>query len=150
MSHIRTQIRQDVVAALRGNTSAGDKVFANRTSDINEKRMRRALIVYTAREQVDRVTHSTNNRKSRQQRNMELVVSCLLFKANDFDDEADRLAAQVEEVILSTSFPNVQDIALRLYQTEFTGEGNTNMGEAELRFVLIYFTEEGAPQTALE
>ena len=46
MSHARTQIRQAVIALLKGNTGAGNNVFEARVYPIDDPKLP-ALLVYT-------------------------------------------------------------------------------------------------------
>lgn len=145
MTHIRTQIRQEVVNLLKGNTVAGNKVYGSRIRPLDNLP---AIAVFTLNEEAETVTISYPRTQSR---NLNLAVEIYVKANTGFDDEADALAAEVEALLAAdTSLGGLaKDIKLVATGLLFSGEGEKPAAIATLTYSVLYQTKENNPETLL-
>lgn len=147
MSHVRTQIRQAVVTLLRNQTSAGNRVYASRVHPLNDPKLP-ALLVYTPQESVG---NPTMQRPRTQSRQLQLVIEGYLKARGEIDDDADQLAAEVEQRIAADPKLGglVKDAMLDVTTTQLSGEGEKPIAVLSLTFAVLYTVKENAPQIAV-
>ena len=145
MSHVRTQIRQAVVALLNGNTEAGTRVFSSRVHPLDDAKLP-ALLVYTPQENMG---ERSMQRPRTQQRQLQLAVEGYVKARGDIDAEADSLALEVEQLIGAdpTLSGLVKDITLDSTSTQLSGEGERPVAVITITFAALYCVKENAPQT---
>lgn len=100
MTHIKTDIRNAVVAALNGQTIAGSNVSANRSDKI-PREITHSLSIVTPSE---RMLPRPNGKSSQNlDRRIQIVVIAYGRVASDVepDDDADAFQAQIEKAIAS-------------------------------------------------
>lgn len=154
MTHVRTQIREAAVAALRGGPLCGANVFAGRTWPLGRAQLP-ALLVYTRDERSSRSARSSAA-QNRLERLVELVVEAQAQAAADSPDiEAgmDALAAFVENRIAGAATIElgrlVFDVVLDSTRTDFSQEGEVKPGTIRLTFLATYHTPDNDPETTL-
>lgn len=145
MSLQRLQIRHAIRDRLRGATSAGDRVFTSRVRAYDEKKLP-ALAVYTAEEPEPTVRSDSEPRQWARLLTVavDLVVKHTAAKGLP-DDTIDRLAAEVEQLVLggprTLGLDFVEDVRPAGVQIEFDGRGERLMGAARVLFEVPYVWE---------
>lgn len=139
----RAEIRQDVIARLKGETNVGDRVFPSKATPLQDGDMP-AILVY--------VTSNTA-----EQTNPEQVPTSLLFlnqlqvnlevhaigESDDkLDDTLDVIADQIERTLLTSQswvrqFPVIGPIETEI---SYDSESNTRRGIAAIQISLTYPT----------
>jgi len=148
MSHVRQQIRDAAVTLVTDLATTENRVYASRLYPVNDSEYP-GLCVYTGDEEVESVEISGSG--NTQQRTVDLIVEGFDKASGGLDDRLDSIAAEVETVIFTD--PYFSDLAksceLASVVTEMTDEGEKPIGIITLTFRVMYFTIEGAPETAL-
>lgn len=145
MSHVRKQLRDAVIAAIKASAPAfGGRVDKARGFMRNTDQMPFAE-VSTPGEQAEGVT--TDDMIAR---NIELVVTIGVSGADDAEDKCDALAVDVEKAVLSpTVFDLAQEITPESMSFEISTEGETRIGRMQLSWAVIIHTFENDPETAI-
>ncbi len=141
--HARTQIRQAIIAALIGNTSAGNNVFEARVYPLNDPKLP-ALLIYTKQETIGEqsISHPRT-----QQRELELTIEAYVKVRGNVDEVTDNLAMEIEQVISAdpTLGGLVKDTALDTTETQFSDDGEKPVAVAILTFSVLYTVKETNP-----
>lgn len=144
--HVRKQIRDAAVAALTGLATSGDRVFENRTHELQENEVP-GLRIYTNNE-ASRILSLGIGR--RRERGLELVVECCSKKADGFDDELDAMIKEVELAIdANQGMGGAKSIEPRSIEIDMDGEADQDIGVARMTFDVLYYTALGEPDVAL-
>lgn len=150
MAHVRTQLRDAVIAALQTAGVAGGRVTKPRGYDYNDVGLP-AVAVSTSGEEAGRETMGGSMGGGVISRNIELAVLLVASGGIDMVDVLDTLAVQVEVAIASDA--TVGSIAHERFPTgmeiDFGEAGETRRAMMRLTFSCLVLTEEGAPETAL-
>lgn len=152
MSHVRTQIRNALKAALTGLTTTGARVFTSRpeamtlTSD-----QLPALLIFPGGEEPEVVETLSLEIPSVVQRSLQVVVSGRAMLTAALDDELDKIISQVETVLGAAIDLGglVQSIGPPRIETGITAEGEQPIGFCDMTYELTYLTMSNAPETAL-
>jgi hypothetical protein len=99
MSHVRTQIRNAVVALVTGLTTSSDRVYASRVHPLPGDKLP-ALRVFVDEESIARETIHDPAMLSRL---VTIRIDCVASLASGLDDELDQMALEVEDAISADS-----------------------------------------------
>jgi hypothetical protein len=145
MSHARTQIRQAVIALLKGNTSAGNNVFEARVYPIDDPKLP-ALLVYT---KLETLGEQSMSRPRTQQRELRLSIEVYVKARGKVDEDTDALALEIEQLIAAdvTLGGLVKDMVLDTTETQFSDDGERPVAVAVMNYVILYTVKEHQPQT---
>jgi hypothetical protein len=143
--HVRTQIRNAVVARLTGLPLTGLNVFASRVYPIEDSQLP-ALMVNTDAEEIE------PNAAGVLIRSLTLAVRVLVRKpGGGLDDDLDTIAEDVEEAMaLGPLLPGASEqITLTSLAVEFDREADAPFGVLTLNYRIDYVTTSAAPGSAL-
>lgn len=145
MSHARTQIRQAVIALLKGNTSAGNNVFEARVYPIDDPKLP-ALLVYT---KLETLGEQSMSRPRSQQRELRLSIEVYVKARGKVDEDSDALALEIEQLIAAdvTLGGLVKDMVLDTTETQFSDDGERPVAVAVMNYAILYTVKEHQPQT---
>ncbi len=145
MSHARTQIRQAVIALLKGNTSAGNNVFEARVYPIDDPKLP-ALLVYT---KLETLGEQSMSRPRTQQRELRLSIEVYVKARGKVDEDTDALALEIEQMIAAdvTLGGLVKDMVLDTTETQFSDDGERPVAVAVMNYAILYTVKEHQPQT---
>ncbi|MBN66953.1 MAG: hypothetical protein CMM94_05235 [Rickettsiales bacterium] len=145
MSHARTQIRQAVIALLKGNTSAGNNVFEARVYPIDDPKLP-ALLVYT---KLETLGEQSMSRPRTQQRELRLSIEVYVKARGKVDEDTDALALEIEQLIAAdvTMGGLVKDMVLDTTETQFSDDGERPVAVAVMNYAILYTVKEHQPQT---
>ncbi len=145
MSHARTQIRQAVIALLKGNTSAGNNVFEARVYPIDDPKLP-ALLVYT---KLETLGEQSMSRPRTQQRELRLSIEVYVKARGKVDEDTDALALEIEQLIAAdvTLGGLVKDMVLDTTETQFSDDGERPVAVAVMNYAILYIVKEHQPQT---
>lgn len=145
MSHARTQIRQAVIALLKGNTSAGNNVFEARVYPIDDPKLP-ALLVYT---KLETLGEQSMSRPRTQQRELRLSIEVYVKARGKVDEDTDALALEIEQLIAAdvTLGGLVKDMVLDTTETQFSDDGDRPVAVAVMNYAILYTVKEHQPQT---
>ena len=145
MSHARTQIRQAVIALLKGNTGAGNNVFEARVYPIDDPKLP-ALLVYT---KLETLGEQSMSRPRTQQRELRLSIEVYVKARGKVDEDTDALALEIEQLIAAdvTLGGLVKDMVLDTTETQFSDDGERPVAVAVMNYATLYTVKEHQPQT---
>ena len=145
MSHARTQIRQAVIALLKGNTGAGNNVFEARIYPIDDPKLP-ALLVYT---KLETLGEQSMSRPRTQQRELRLSIEVYVKARGKVDEDTDALALEIEQLIAAdvTLGGLVKDMVLDTTETQFSDDGERPVAVAVMNYAILYTVKEHQPQT---
>lgn len=145
MSHARTQIRQAVIALLKGNTSAGNNVLEARVYPIDDPKLP-ALLVYT---KLETLGEQSMSRPRTQQRELRLSIEIYVKVRGKVDEDTDALALEIEQLIAAdvTLGGLVKDMVLDTTETQFSDDGERPVAVAVMNYAILYTVKEHQPQT---
>lgn len=150
--HIRRQLRDVVVAALKGHTSAGENVWAGRTWPIAQGTKAALLVYFEGGPSLFEAMGASPTLA----RNERLVVQAVVrTRGVEPEDSLHALAAEIEPLIAAAAVPGgtIGAIALaaELVNTEIQAQadGDDRAGEMRLTYSLPVRTTAADPTTAL-
>lgn len=152
MSHVRTQIRDALKAALTGLTTTGTRVFTSRPEAMPlSTDQLPALLIFPegqAPETHERLGLETPGAVSR---TMQVVVLARAMLTASLDDELDKILAEVETVLGATTDLGglIQWLGQPEIDTDIDATGEQPIGVLSLTYPLQYMTMSNAPETAL-
>lgn len=148
MPHVRKQIRDFIVAVLKGQTAAGQEIYAHRLRTLDASRLP-AIGVATTDERSDIYRHDDDGCGKGYRRTLNITVD--LYATGDrADDQADALAEQVEALMErdETFGGRVRDMALVSSADIYSEDGERMAGRKRLTYSTVYRTRAGdASQT---
>ena len=147
MAHVRSQIRDAVVAALENLPTTGSRVYAGRTRPL-AKDHAPTILVYAIEESSDVDAMGANATLFR---NLTLAVEGRVIGAETPDAALDRIAAEVEPAIVAdpTLGGIAREVTLTATRINAQAPGESQAGEIRMEFRVQYRTIESAPQTAV-
>lgn len=147
MTHIRRQIRDNVVAAVTGLPLVGGRVYKSRLYPLTAAQLP-GLCVYTGDEQV---STSTISYPRTQERSVEVRVEVFVSAADGYDDTADAVIEQVEVAVSDdvTRGGVAKDTRLSAIRTTMTADGESPVVVAVMVYDVRYTAKENAPGGAV-
>lgn len=145
MSHVRKQLRDAAIAAIKSAVPAFDgRVEKARGFGRNVDQLPCAEIS-TPGEQSQGATMD-----GMLIRDIELVVTIRVSGSDNAEDQCDALAVQIEKAILSQPvFDLAQEITPESMAFEISTEGETRIGRMQLSWSVVIHTFENDPETAI-
>jgi hypothetical protein len=136
MSHVRTQIRDAVVALLPG-TVLPSRVYPTDSLP--------CTLVYTNAESDEQGAFGAIDRR------LEVVVECIAQATeDDIDTDLDAMFAAVEVALSATSLGGlIREIALAGIDVTLSAEGAAPIGRGRMTFAALYRTSYGDPTTSI-
>ncbi|TXH90351.1 MAG: hypothetical protein E6Q78_05265 [Rhodoferax sp.] len=146
MAHMRTQIRQALVAALTGLPATGARVFVNSVYELRASDLP-CLLVQTGDEpQIDAMVVAG----TAQQRQHLVMVKAVAKQASGLQDALDQMLLEVEGALaLSTLGGLVKRMELKAIATTDSAALDTPVGELTATWFVTYLTPTTNPDTHL-
>lgn len=143
MAHIRKLIRDNLVTSLTGLTTTKANVFASRVHPLAAHRLP-GLAIYTNSENI---AYRTINPPRTLIRTMTVNVEIYVKAASTFDDDIDKIVAEVEAALYTdiTRGGHAEDTKVTSLDVQFSGDGDQPVAGARLDVEVTYFTTEGSP-----
>jgi hypothetical protein len=152
VSHVRTQIRNAIKAALTGLTTTGPRVFTSRPEAMPlQTSQLPALLIFPGGEQPETQETLSLEIPAVVSRTMQVVVSARAMLTVSLDDELDTILGEVETVLGAATDlgEKIQWIGAPQIDTGIDATGEQPIGFASMTYELQYFTMSNAPGTAL-
>jgi len=147
MSHVRKQIRDNVVTTLTGLATTASRVYQSRAYPIASGKLP-GLLIYTRNETIESATITRPRTKLRQ---LEVMVEGYVLANSSLDNTLDQISLEVEEAMVADVTRNnlAKDTELTSVETEYLGEGETQAGVVRMTFNVKYATLENDAETAV-
>ena len=146
MAHVRQQIRDRIVSVLKSSASlVKRRVFSSRVYALTEKVLP-AITVYTGSEASALQTIGLKTSA----RVVSVEVDIYVRATNNFDNDVDAIAVQIEEAIANDFTVNglAKSAVLASSEINFSGEAEQPIGSAKLTFDVRYDTAINDVETA--
>lgn len=145
--HLRKQIREAAAAQLTGLATTGTRVFQSRTRAVQASDLP-CLRVFCDDEKVVTKTMGPDRDRARY---LDLVVEGVCAANVDYDDTADQICKEVENALDANNSLGglVKFIEPSEINTEFAGEGETQLAAIRMKFQVLYYTRMRAPDVPL-
>jgi hypothetical protein len=146
MAHVRQQIRDRIVSVLKSNVSlVKRRVFSSRVYALTEKDLP-AITVYAGSEASALQTIGVKTSA----RVVSIEVDLYVRATNNFDNDVDAIAVQIEEAIANDFTVNglAKSAVLSGTDINFSGEAEQPVGSAKLTFDVRYDTAINDVETA--
>lgn len=134
MSHVRTQIREQIATLVTGLATTGNRVFQSRMRPQDEESLP-CLLVTTHDEEIEQSLIG-----GLYQRQLELVVVGVAKSSTAIDDILDAIALEVETVMAAEKRASLQRI-----ETDFDDDLDRPVGRIALHYRIFYSTRAGDP-----
>ena len=146
MAHVRQQIRDRIVSVLKSNALlVRRRVFSSRVYALTEKDLP-AITVYTGSEAsaLQTIGFKTSARV------VSVEIDIYVRATNNFDNDVDAIAVQIEEAIANDFTVNglAKSAVLVSSEINFSGEAEQPIGSAKLTFDVRYDTAINDVETA--
>jgi hypothetical protein len=147
MTHVRKQIRDNVVTTVTGLTTTTTKVYRSRVYPIASGKLP-GLCVYTQSETVE---SATLTRPRTKMRSLDVVIEGYALANSNLDDTLDQISLEVEEAMVTdvTRGGKAKDTELTSVEIEQVGEGETQAGIVRMTFTVTYATLENDAEVAV-
>ena len=156
MSHVRTQIRNQLVTYLTGLSTTGSNVFKSRPQarPLQSSELP-GLVIYTEGE--DDAPQTMGGPSSMQlERHLRVKIEAIVRVNSAFDDTLDTIINEVETALNASvttfSVNNLARLGIRLTSIddpEFDGQGDKVVGRVAMTWTAIYRTVASTPGTAI-
>ena len=149
MAYVRTQIRDRVVTILTGLTTTGNRVYQSRVHPMTEITMP-GICVYCPEEKTLEETSDFLTKE------LSIVIDGYV-SGSDFDDDIDKIQAEVEEALYddynSATDRFFNGLALGLNYTksesQYNGDAQIEHGTIKVIYTAFYTITRGEPEVAL-
>jgi hypothetical protein len=146
MSHVRQQIRDDIVTTLTGLTTTGSNVFRSRIFPLEETNLP-ALCIYTKSETSE---YDTIGLPRSVNRVLDVAVEAYVKGVSNYDNTLDTIAVQMEEAIAAdiTLGGLAKDAQITAFEADFAGDGEQPVAVGRFTVTVEYRTVENDVETA--
>lgn len=146
MSHVRQQIRDDIVTTLTGLTTTGSNVFRSRIFPLEETNLP-ALCIYTKSETSE---YDTIGLPRSVNRVLDVAVEAYVKGVSNYDNTLDTIAVEVEEAIAAdiTLGGVAKDAQITAFEADFAGDGEQPVAVGRFTVTVEYRTVENDVETA--
>ena len=146
MSHVRQQIRDDIVSTLTGLTTTGSNVFRSRIFPLEETNLP-ALCIYTKSETSE---YDTIGLPRSVNRVLDVAVEAYVKGVSNYDNTLDTIAVEVEEAIAAdiTLGGVAKDAKITAFEADFAGDGEQPVAVGRFTVTVEYRTVENDVETA--
>jgi len=142
MAHTRKLIRDNIVSALTGLSTVGNKVYVSHVYQLNSSNLP-GIVIYTGSEESQYATISLPRTINRSlQVNVEIYVKGVA----NYDDDIDQITLEVENALYGdlTRGGYAQDTKVVSVDVQYRGEGDQPVAVAVMSVVVMYTTLEGS------
>jgi hypothetical protein len=146
MSHVRQQIRDDIVATLTGLATTGSNVFRSRIFPLEQTNLP-ALVIYSKSETSE---YDTIGLPRSVNRVLDVAVEAYVKGVSNYDNTLDTIAVQVEEAIAAdvTLGGLAKDAQITAFEADFAGDGEQPVAVGRFTITVEYRTVENDVETA--
>jgi hypothetical protein len=146
MSHVRQQIRDDIVTTLTGLTTTGSNVFRSRIFPLEETNLP-ALCIYTKSEASE---YDTIGLPRSVNRVLDVAVEAYVKGVSNYDNTLDTIAVEMEEAIAAdiTLGGLAKDAQITAFEADFAGDGEQPVAVGRFTVTVEYRTVENDVETA--
>jgi hypothetical protein len=146
MSHVRQQIRDDIVTTLTGLTTTGSNIFRSRIFPLEETNLP-ALCIYTKSETSE---YDTIGLPRSVNRVLDVAVEAYVKGVSNYDNTLDTIAVEVEEAIAAdiTLGGLAKDAQITAFEADFAGDGEQPVAVGRFTVTVEYRTVENDVETA--
>lgn len=146
MSHVRQQIRDDIVTTLTGLATTGSNVFRSRIFPLEETNLP-ALCVYTKSETSE---YDTIGLPRSVNRVLDVAVEAYVKGVSNYDNTLDTIAVEMEEAIAAdiTLGGLAKDAQITAFEADFAGDGEQPVAVGRFTVTVEYRTVENDVETA--
>lgn len=146
MSHVRQQIRDDIVTTLTGLTTTGSNVFRSRIFPLEQTNLP-ALCIYTKSETSE---YDTIGLPRSVNRILDVAVEAYVKGVSNYDNTLDTIAVEVEEAIAAdvTLGGLAKDAQITAFEADFAGDGEQPVAVGRFTVTVEYRTVENDVETA--
>jgi len=146
MTHVRTQIRDDIVTTLTGLTTTGSNVFRSRIFPLEETNLP-ALCIYTKSETSE---YDTIGLPRSVNRVLDVAVEAYVKGVSNYDNTLDTIAVEMEEAIAAdiTLGGLAKDAQITAFEADFAGDGEQPVAVGRFTVTVEYRTVENDVETA--
>ena len=146
MSHVRQQIRDDIVTTLTGLTTTGSNVFRSRIFPLEETNLP-ALCIYTKSETSE---YDTIGLPRSVNRVLDVAVEAYVKGVSNYDNTLDTIAVEMEEAIAAdiTLGGLAKDAQITAFEADFAGDGEQPVAGGRFTVTVEYRTVENDVETA--
>lgn len=147
MSHVRKQIRDNVVTALTGLATTGNNVYRSRVYPLASGKLA-GLCVYTKSESVE---YQTITRPRGQYRTLDLVIEAYAIATANLDNTIDQISLEIEEALTIdvTRGGLAKDTLISDIEVEYQADGEKPVGMCKISVIVEYRTAENDVETAI-
>ena len=143
--HVRQQIREAVATLVTGLTTTASRVYQSRVYPLADGNLP-GLLIYTTEETSEPVTMGSTRLLDR---SLTLTIEGYCEGISNIDDTCDTIAKEVETAVSGQTLSGkAKDIYLGDTAISYDGSGAKPIGYVTLNFIVLYFTEEDAPDVA--
>jgi hypothetical protein len=146
MSHVRQQIRDDIVTTLTGLTTTGSNIFRSRIFPLEETNLP-ALCIYTKSETSE---YDTIGLPRSVNRVLDVAVEAYVKGVSNYDNTLDTIAVEMEEAIAAdiTLGGLAKDAQITAFEADFAGDGEQPVAVGRFTVTVEYRTVENDVETA--
>jgi hypothetical protein len=146
MTHVRQQIRDDIVTTLTGLATTGSNVFRSRIFPLEETNLP-ALCIYTKSEASE---YDTIGLPRSVNRVLDVAVEAYVKGVSNYDNTLDTIAVEVEEAIAAdiTLGGVAKDAQITAFEADFAGDGEQPVAVGRFTVTVEYRTVENDVETA--
>jgi len=146
MSHVRQQIRDDIVTTLTGLTTTGSNIFRSRIFPLEETNLP-ALCIYTKSETSE---YDTIGLPRSVNRILDVAVEAYVKGVSNYDNTLDTIAVEMEEAIAAdiTLGGLAKDAQITAFEADFAGDGEQPVAVGRFTVTVEYRTVENDVETA--
>jgi len=146
MTHVRKQIRDNVVTTLTGLSTTGTNVFRSRVYPIAENKLP-GILIFTDSEEIEFGTIGSDRS---QIRSLTISVQGYVKSTSNYDDTLDQICVEVEEALHNdiTRGGLAKDTQVINFDAEFTDDGDQPVVVGTLETLVTYVTNESNVEAA--
>lgn len=149
-NHVRRQIRDAAVALLTGLSITGSRVYKSRVQRLESTDLP-CLLVNTDSEQIEAQTIALNSILERQ---LNLSVRILVQNSTTFDDVVDAVIKDIEVAINASAASKTlnglaENIEMKSIEVSVDATGEQPIAEANIIFLVTYYTLANAPDSSI-
>lgn len=147
MSHVRQQIRDNIVTTLTGLATTGARVYQSRLYPIDKAKLP-GLCIYTKSETSQFMTMGSNRIV---EHDLRVVIEIYVRGLTGYDDSVDSIAVEVENALRAdrTRGGLAKDTAISGFDADYSGEGEQPVATALIEVEVKYHTREANPEVAV-
>lgn len=147
MTHVRTQIRDNVATQVTGLATTGSNVFKTRLYPITATKLP-AILVY-ANSETNQAVAMKHPRLS--DRELSLSIEGVAKATTSIEDTLDQIALEVEEAIYGdlTLGGIAKNVVLSSTDIEISADGDQPVGGIRLVYLVKYLVREDDPEVAV-